>query len=145
MGSVISDTTHDADFLILASRFHTRRVDGINGDPQHPLMELVKPILDWHPDIDCFVKPFSQRDTADEGLKVDIIYSQNYLKHNFNGVYVIHSSFKYIDHMTGGIAYNSVLDKQFHMPQYLIDVREEGAPSTYLKSYNPNFLTLLTV
>ena len=89
------------------------------------------------------MKLFSRRDSANEGLTVDGIYSRNYQKHYFNGVYMIDSSFKCIDHMIGGISYNFfVLDKQFHMPQYSIDVRDEGVPSTYLKSYNPNFFKI---
>ena len=57
--------THYANFLDSARLFNERRVRDFDPDDTMSMMMLKKWMLDWHPNISCFINIFSRRDLND--------------------------------------------------------------------------------
>ena len=113
----------------------------LQADKEYNSHVIKKWILDWHPDISCFIKMFSNRDQTRLALYMNKKYSWNQVRHARNIAYVLDDHFKYVDRITHKLGFrNEVIEPGFNLPEQMIWHNEQGAPIPVVVSYNPSFL-----
>ena len=139
---IIPVTTHDPDFERIANKHGGKVIKTMDGELLQSIYTLKKLMLDWHPDIDCFIKILSRRNEGGEKEDDNMMISFDELRHTYNACFVCNSMFK-INDIHGNVAINEeCLQDNFSLPEYMIEKTDSGSPYPIVMSYNPNFFNV---
>ena len=138
ISSIVPVLTHDADFGRIAESHGGEVVYTCDRDTRQPYLVQKKLMLDWHPDIDCFIKIFKHRGVGPD-YDASSVLSFEEAAETYNACFVINDDFK-VNDIRGRLAYKEeCFNNGFLLPEYTVESDERPSKFRVLMAYNKLF------
>ena len=129
--------THDPDFQRIAEGAGGRIINTCDRHKKLPFSIQKQIMMDWHPDIDCFIKIFKHRGIGPNFNQASMM-SFDEAASTYNACFVVNQQFKCTD-IRGKLAIKEeCFDRGFLLPEYTVEA-DERVPHRMLMAHDKAF------
>ena len=131
--------TGDDDFYRISENCGYNVQRPVDANLPKSFIEIMKPMLDQHPNVQSFGKVISKRGDHLKSIGHSDITSWDAMTTTYNGIWMVDDHTLICD-TDGNLAHGEdVLNENFTLPQYIIEMPNNEMPCPILMSYNPMF------
>ena len=132
--------THENDIAQVVNSYDLQITHPIVRDEPKSAYAVMKVMLDFNPNIDGHMKMLSKRGEHHPTIPMNSTTTWDEMIDRYNAVWMVNEEcFKILDVDGNLAAGHDALAANFTLPQFLVEVSDDGAPTPLVMSYNPQF------